>query len=156
MIKPALEVYKHCYNQGRVDTIPADWQITKNFKWAEAFKNETKADGVPGYEVFQRIERSAGTFQLAREFIDAPFIIHCWYRCVLHNQRAGSVAYLSPHIYGNAIDFHVAGMNCAEVRKKLLKADLPLRIEDGTTTWVHLDTGNTFIKDGYKFGLFRA
>lgn len=154
MIKTALEVYKYCYSKKNVTAIPKDWQITKNFCWYEAFLNELPTDGVPGLEVFQRIERSAGTFQLAREFIGKPFIIHCWYRCVLHNHRAGSTATMSPHIYGNAIDFHVAGMGDAEVRKKLLQADLPLRIEADRVGYNHIDTGNPFIKGGYTYGIF--
>ena len=56
--------------------------------------------------------------------------------------------YLSPHIFGKAIDFSVKGMNAQEVRYWILqnsvlfpcKIRLEHRLKGKPITWVHLDT----------------
>lgn len=156
MIKNAYEVYKYCYQKGNVVEIPREWKITRNFYWHEAFLNELKSDGLPFYDCFQRIAGAAEHFQLIRDRLGKPFIIHSWYRCPAHNKRAGSTAALSMHCYGTAIDFHVDGMTDENVRREILVSGVLCRIEDGTTGWVHIDNGNPYIHNGYKFGLFKA
>lgn len=155
-IKTPLEIYEICYNAGNVASIPAGYNITENFSWREAFTNEIAMYGVPSYDTFLTIQAAAKVFQKARTAIGKPFIIHCWYRCVKHNKKAGSTARLSPHILGRAIDFHVDGMSIEELRKKVSSLNLPLRVEEGTTTYVHVDVGNPYISNGYKWGLFKA
>ena len=153
IIKTAKEAYEYCYQNGPI--FPSDWSITQNFTWNEAFKNETKSDGIPIYEVFQNIEKLARVLQYARSKIGKAFIIHCWYRSIPHNIRAGSTALYSPHLNGSAVDFHIRGESPEHSRAVLLTLDLPLRIEDETKTWVHVDTGNTYTGN-YRYGLFKA
>lgn len=171
IIKTPLEVYYYCYEKGNVTQIPDNWAITKNFKWNEAFKNELKSDGVPFFDLFNRIYFSALEFQKIRNYLKKPMNIHCWYRSVEHNVRAyvqsgysKSVARtktrLSVHLYGCAIDFHVNGMSDTLVRQTLQKGIIEgafkVRIEANTNGWVHVDTGCPFINNGYKYGLFNA
>lgn len=153
-IKQALEVYNYCYDMGTVTLIPADWMITENFSWEEAFRNELRGDGVPFYDVFLNISRAAERFQRARNHLGKPMVVHSWYRSVNHNKRVGSVATLSCHLQGTALDFHVDGVSDEAVRQSLLNSDISLRIEKDTTGWVHIDTGCPYIQGGYSFGLF--
>lgn len=146
----ALDAYLFYYDNG--PAFPKDWYITKNFSWNEAFTNEKKADGFATLEVFNNIVNAASVFQSCREMIGKPFIIHCWVRQIPHNKRAGSIAKRSPHLNGRAIDFHVDGMTDKAVRNKLL--GMPIRIEDDTKGWVHIDIGNSYTND-YKWGLFK-
>lgn len=148
----ADEAYNYCYDHGPL--FPDNWYVTNNFSWNEVFKNEIKADGIPILEVFQNASKTARVLQLARTKIGRPFNIHCWVRQIPHNKRAGSTAKRSPHINGCAVDFSVTGLSPEQVRARLLKLDLPLRIEDGTPTWVHVDTGNEYI-GAFTYGLFK-
>lgn len=154
-IKEPYEVYKTCYRYSRVNCIDKDWMITKNFAWYEAFVNEASSDGVPSYDIFVNIYETARIMQAIRDYLDAPIHVHSWYRCVLHNKRAGSTATLSPHIRGNAVDFHVDTLSVSKTREKILKKGFPVRIEDSTTSWVHIDTGNPYIRGGYNWGMFK-
>lgn len=167
--KTALDVYYFCYEKGNVTSIPASWYITENFTWVEAFKNEISTDGVPFYDTFLRIYNSCLEFQKVRNYLNKPMNVHCFYRGIEHNVRAyiqsgfsKSIARtktrLSPHIYGIALDFHVNGMSDESVRQKLIQGikegKFKIRIEGGTTGWVHIDTGNPFISTGFKYGIF--
>lgn len=149
-----LDVYEYCYDHG-VAKIPGNWMITANFKWREAFVNEQTTDGYPPLEIFENVFETAKTLQAARAKIGRPFNIHCWVRQIPHNKRAGSTARRSPHINGRAVDFDVTGLTPAQTRQKLLALKLPIRIEANTKTWVHIDIGNSYIKD-YKWGIFYA
>ena len=40
-----------------------------------------------------------------------------------------------------------------QVRKKILEMNLPVRVEANTNGWVHIDIGNSYIKN-YTWGLF--
>lgn len=152
MIISSLNAYLYCYDHGL--SFPKEWMITNNFSWREAFTNEILTDGVPILEVFQNIEAAAKVFQQARTKLGKPFIIHCWTRQIPHNKRAKSTAKRSPHINGRAIDFHVNGMSDKTVRDKLLSYKLPIRIEDGTNGWVHIDIGNSYTND-FRWRLFK-
>jgi hypothetical protein len=88
---------------------------------------------------------------VVREFIGKPFVVHCWIRPTQahvqgpnngknYNVLVGG-ARQSAHITGQAIDFHVEGMDCATVRKLLVPEleRLKLRMEDMDGNWVHID-----------------
>ena len=145
--------YTYCYDHGPL--FPDNWYVTDNFSWNEVFKNEIKADGYPILEVFQNAASLAKVLQIARIKIGKPFNVHCWVRQIPHNKRAKSTARLSAHINGRAVDFDITGLTSAQARTKLLALNLPIRIEDGTIGWVHVDTGNSYIKN-YRWGLFKA
>ena len=167
--KTALEVYYYCYEKGNVTSIPSDWYVTKNFTWNEIFINEHENDGVPFYDVFLRLYKSALEFQKVRDYLGVAMNIHCWYRSVEHNVRAyiqsgypekesRKKTRLGCHLYGNAIDFHVTGLMDEAVRQKLLQGikqgKFKVRIEADTVGWVHIDCGNPYINNGYNWGLF--
>lgn len=152
-IVSALDAYTYAYDNYPV--FPDSWYVTENFSWNEVFVNELKTDGIPMLEVFQNAAKLARVLQEARTKIGKPFNIHCWVRQIPHNKRAGSTAKRSAHINGCAVDFDVTGMTPAEVRAKLLTLDLPLRIEANTPTWIHVDTGNTYI-NAFTYGIFYA
>lgn len=169
IFKTALDVYYYCYEKGNVTSIPSDWYITENFTWKEAFINELNTDGVPFYDVFKRIHSSVLMFQKVRDYLNKPMNVHCLYRSVEHNVRAyiqsgfskteaRTKTRLGIHLYGSALDFHVDGMTDEEVRKKIQQGvnegRLKVRIEANTNGWVHIDCGNPFISNGYKWGMF--
>lgn len=153
MFVDALTAYLYAYDNG-VASFPEDWKITNNFTWQEAFTNETRIDGYPPLEIFINVVETAKVAQRIRVKLKRPMIIHCWVRQIPHNKRAGSSAKRSPHINGRAIDFHINGLADSEVRKKILELNLPVRVEDGTTGWVHIDIGNSYTED-YNWGLFK-
>lgn len=154
MIKDVLDVYYFVYDNG-IEKIPADWQVTKNFTWQEVFTNEVNRDGYPLLEVFRNAAKTARVLQKVRDALKRPIVVHCWVRQIPHNKRVGSTAKRSAHLNGCAVDFHVQGMGMEAARKAILKLDLPLRVEAGTPTWVHVDTGNEYI-GAFKYGLFTA
>lgn len=154
MIISAREAYLFAYDRGECK-FPATWQVTDNFTWNEVFVNERPEDGVPILEVFENAQRLATTMQKVRDNLKKPILVTSWVRSVPHNKRAKSVAKLSPHINGRAVDFVIKNMHPSDVRKAILLMDLPLRIEADTPTWIHCDSGNPYI-NAFKYGLFRA
>lgn len=153
MFVDAITAYLYAYDNGLA--FPKDWKITNNFTWNEVFTNETSKDGYPILEVFQNAVELSIQLQKIRAKIGKPIIVHCWVRQIPHNKRAGSTAKRSPHINGRAVDFHIEGMTDKEVRNRILSIGMPVRIEDNTSGWVHIDTGNPYIND-FKWGLFKA
>lgn len=76
-----------------------------------------------------------------RVFLGQPIIVNVAYRPPVYNQLIGG-AKKSAHMFGLAVDFHVPGMSCDEVRKKLLPklAEFRIRMEDlPGSNWVHID-----------------
>ena len=53
----AREAYLHAYENFPV--FPANWFITENFTWNEAFANEKATDGTPMLEVFENVVHTA-------------------------------------------------------------------------------------------------
>lgn len=96
---------------------------------------------------FQKLE-------LIRDFLGGkPVNVHCALRPILNNPTSSyhSQDYNqfvggsknSAHKIGKAIDFHVVGISCDEVRAKLLPKleEFNIRIENNPgSTWVHFDT----------------
>lgn len=79
-----------------------------------------------------------------REVFGAAVNVHCALRPDLYNKQIGG-ALNSAHKYGMAVDFHIEGYSCDEIREKILKlnllATLKLRMEDlPGSSWVHIDT----------------
>ena len=94
------------------------------------------------------------TLLLIREKIKKPIVINNssgytqrGLRCnccqiVKDKTNAGS-PYLSAHVRGTGVDFHVTGMTAEQVRKFITTLNLPYKIRlEKDVTWVHLDMDN--------------
>ena len=101
------------------------------FTWAELTGSETaarlKIDNEPGPE-----ERAAlralvvHVLDPLRDLLGVPMIVSSGYRCASLNRAIGGTA-TSQHIYGEAADFHAAGIESEEVVRRLVASDLPFR-----------------------------
>lgn len=120
-------------------------------------------------DVYERFGESAWQFldarllhtlYVIREMIDRPVIVNNWAKGGSYSQRglrcnvcplvkektSLEKVYLSAHVQGVAVDFHVPGMTTAEVRRLIIDNQrllpYPIRIERDTTTWIHIDMRN--------------
>lgn len=102
-------------------------------------------------------DRMLKNLEWIRERIGKPIIVNNWAtggqysqrglrctRCVLVIEKVDlRKVYLSAHIQGKAVDFHVVGMTAEEVRDWIIEhADelpYPARLERDVS-WVHMDT----------------
>jgi hypothetical protein len=141
-------------------------KISKYFTYKEALwlpqenRMATEADGVDE-AVLGNLKVLFGKMDLIREFLGKPIIAHICFRTMAYHlnlykqinekRKAQGLAELkvpmgSGHLYGQAFDFHVVGMTCDEVVKKLLDEkkleEWGLRMEDNGAgaNWVHIDT----------------
>ena len=146
----AREAYLHAYENFPV--FPANWFITENFTWNEAFANEKKEDGVPTLEVFENVIHTATQLQAIRNFVKKPINIHCWVRQVPHNKRVSKAA-MSAHINGRAVDFDITGYSTDKTIATASNLRLPIRVEAGTKGDCHIDIGNSYTNN-YKWGIF--
>lgn len=108
------------------------------------------------------IVKMANIMDRVRVFFDKPVNVHCWIRPIAncadsechgnnYNAFVGGAAN-SWHKYGLAVDFDVVGMNCDEVRRKLLPKleELNIRMEANEgSPWVHIDCGAVNGADRY-------
>lgn len=96
------------------------------------------------------------TLLVIREKLGLPIVVNNWAKGGQYSQRGLRCnccalvkektelekVYLSAHVLGKAVDFHVPGMSAEEVRKWLVSNQVllpyPIRVEDGVT-WVHVD-----------------
>lgn len=77
-----------------------------------------------------------------RELFNKPVIVHVAYRPAPYNALVKG-AKRSAHIFGLAVDFHVAGISCDEARRILASKleEFKIRMEDlPGSSWVHIDT----------------
>ncbi len=117
-------------------------------------------------------ERLLRTIHAVRLILGKPMIANNWARggsyderglrcnvCILVREKTSlEKVYLSAHIFGKAIDFHVPGMTDEEVRRKIIdnqhRLPYPIRIERDTCGWVHIDVRNE--DDENKIVLFKG
>jgi hypothetical protein len=129
-------------------------QISKHFTFHEALwlptwrRHGDESDGLTP-EILSNLTRLFLVVDQIRDFLDAPFNVHCAWRPVKYNalpsiRGAARSAHLAfPDCA--AVDFDVQGKTCADVQAALLKAgllaSLSLRMEDHgpNPSWVHLD-----------------
>ncbi len=125
----------------KIGTINLNRQIIYggNFTWGEATKN---GERIPqDTEIIQRIINSAEYMQKIRGlFEDRPITVTSWYRDPKSNAKV-SKSHDSRHLYGDAVDFKVAGISPEEVYRKLEKyhgnrGGLAKSVRDGFT---HVD-----------------
>lgn len=113
---------------------------------------------VPSETEKQEILQIARVMERIRAIFDKPIMVHCWMRpnranCPGHarhgqdyNKFIGSTATRSAHIFGRAVDFHVAtysgGSGCDRARETLRShlSRLGIRMEGNTGGgWIHID-----------------
>lgn len=117
-------------------------------------------------------ERLLRTLHAVRLILGKPIIVNNWANGGSYSQRglrcnvcplvkektSLEKVYLSAHVQGIAVDFHVPGMTTAEVRRLIIDNQrllpYPIRIERDTTTWIHIDMRND--DDNYKVAEFYA
>ena len=113
---------------------------------------------VPSDEEKQEVVKIARAMDQIRKLVAAPVVVHCWIRPTQvnapdsrhdgqnYNLFVGSQALRSPHIFGRAVDFHVAGHTgpegCHKIRELLLPhlEEWEIRMEDNRGGWIHVDT----------------
>lgn len=117
---------------------------SKYFTWKEAlWLPQMKAYAVPSVVQTDNITRQALALDKVREYFDRPIIVTSWLRPPAYNKLIGG-ARRSKHMEGLATDFVVEGLDCGEVKQKIIDNKLyPGRGEYNTTNWVHLDLGGT-------------
>lgn len=102
-------------------------------------------------------DRMLANLEFIREGIGKPIVVNNWARggeysqrglrcntCILVIEKTDlRKVYLSAHIQGKAVDFHVVGMTDEDVRQWIIEhaEDLPYpcRLERDTTGWCHMD-----------------
>jgi len=156
---------------------PSD-KISKYFTYKEALwlPQENRMAEI-GSEVddtsLENLKILFSKMDLIREFLDKPIIVHITFRTMEYHKKLYEqinakkkaqglpevkVPMGSPHLYGQACDFHANGLTCDEVVKLLLDnnklEEWQLRMEDNGVgaNWVHIDiksvgaSGNRFFK----------
>ncbi len=124
----------------------------KECLWLPTWKRCADASDGLDDTVKANLKDLCGKLDKVREFLGKPIMVHVTYRPEKYNALIGG-AKNSTHKFGKAMDFHVTGLPCDEVRKLLLPklADFGLRMEDlPGSGWIHLDTSepkpNRFFK----------
>lgn len=102
-------------------------------------------------------DRMLANLEFIREGIGKPIIVNNWAKGGEYSQRGLRCCvcalviekvdlrkvYLSAHIFGQAVDFHVVGMTAEEVRQWIIEHEdelpYPCRLERDVD-WVHMDT----------------
>lgn len=120
-----------------------DCLITPHFSVNEALtlhnwnRLATKEDGF----VPQDIVETCQMMEKIRDFLDCPIMVHCMFRSNAYNQEIGAPEY-DVHSLSMACDFDCSPkLSCDEVKQLLLPKleEFDIRMENGTTDWVHCD-----------------
>jgi len=151
-----------------------DWdnpraKISDNFTVHEAtWLPSWRVYHTPSEKEKQNIVDMARVMQKIRDKVKTPIIIHCWIRPNVawcpnsewhgqdYNAYVGSKAKRSPHIYGKAVDFHVAGFSgpagCNTIRRTILPflEEWGARMEDINGSWIHVDIAKVKYKRFFK------
>lgn len=77
-----------------------------------------------------------------RAHLGSPILVHCMFRSEKYNTEQGIHPAKDVHSMGMACDFNCPGVSIQEVKDKLepVLEKFNIRMEKGTTTWVHIDT----------------
>lgn len=104
--------------------------ISKNFTYKE-FERSSKAEkfGIDNTIKNDYIKNNIKelVFQILqplRDKIEQPIIINSGYRCLKLNELVGGVP-TSQHVFGQAVDIKVKGMNSYEIAKVVMELYLP-------------------------------
>ncbi len=117
---------------------------------------------VPNMQEKHDILATAQVMDIIRDLVGAPIRVHCWIRPTvavttgIHNGKNYNAliggALHSAHILGRAVDFHVDGIICDQVRTLLLPKlqELNIRMENNPGSgWVHIDTYTASVGSRY-------
>jgi len=79
---------------------------------------------------------------IVRGYFGQPIVVHCAYRPLEYNALVKG-ARNSPHLFGDAVDFHIENVSCDDAKQNILDNRMlstwGMRMERGTTDWIHLD-----------------
>lgn len=132
--------------------VHAGHEISKHFLWKDALwlpkwnRMGAAVDGLTEEILDTLFWFFNEKMEKVREHIDAPVVAHVCWRPPAYNTLIGGAhgsAHLCPAPGVAALDFHVVGYQCDEVRIILepVLGELGLRMEDlPTANWVHLDS----------------
>jgi uncharacterized protein YcbK (DUF882 family) len=116
----------------------------KNFSWSEAlFLPKWGIHCFPNPSQAQSICDVAAQMETIRAFFgNQPINVTSWIRPPAYNVLIGG-APQSAHMDGQAVDFQITGMNCDDMRAKLLPMlatwNICMENKPGAD-WVHIDT----------------
>ena len=85
--------------------------------------------------------QACGVFDKVRDFLGLPMLVHSIYRPAAYSTLVGGSGH-DVHTLGLAIDFDLGPAMSIEDAKAKLEPKLEefnIRMEKGTTTWIHLD-----------------
>lgn len=123
---------------------------------------------IPSDAEKQEIVKTAYIMQKIRGLFNKTIIVHVWIRPISvnnpdssyngqnYNAAIGSTSTKSAHIFGKAVDYHVATMSgpegCAQARQIILPhlEEWNIRMEDITGAWIHNDTSDVISKRFFK------
>jgi hypothetical protein len=121
-------------------TIPG----TRSFTWHEAlWCSKWQCHVLPTEQQYDEIIKIAYKLQQIRDYFGRPLKIKSWLRPKLYNELIGG-AKNSYHCKGMAVDFVVEGLDCDEVRIRLIDRldELKIRLENlPGSDWAHADNG---------------
>lgn len=126
-----------------------DWtngacQITDHFTVNDALmlhaynRLATEADGAD----FNKLTALCQKMEEVRAILGSPMTVHCCFRSQEYNQAQGISPTADVHSFSEAMDFDCnESMSITDVQAKLepFLDQLQIRMERGTTTWIHLD-----------------
>lgn len=129
-----------------------DWsnekcKVTPNFTVGECLKLHqwnrlaTDKDGLTD-TIKSELVKLCALMETIRAVLNAPIKVHCMYRSPAYNKLIGAHEH-EVHSLGMAIDFDcLPTLSIEEVKEQLrpILNQYHIRIERGTSTWVHLDT----------------
>jgi hypothetical protein len=126
----------------------ATCKITEHFTVGEAIalhawnRLATEDDGLTD-EVKAQIVKLCTIMESVRTLLNVPINTHCIFRSVKYNQEVLKSLPNDVHSFGQAVDFDSNPALTIQQVKDILEPKLEslnIRMEKGTTTWVHLDT----------------
>lgn len=134
------------YKMGDIDWTNPKCKITEHFSVNEAIylptwdRMATEADGLT-QEIQDNLVNLCFIMEKVRDLLGVPMVVHCTYRPPEYSKEVGG-SLTDPHTRGQAIDFNLDGMEIEDAKNALLPKleELGLRMEQGTSSWIHLDT----------------
>jgi len=130
-----------------MDWTNASEQVTEHFTVEDCLmlhawnRLATEADGAD----FDKLVALCQILEQVREIVGCPINVHCMFRSKAYNIAQNILLPTGNDVHAMclAVDFDCgSALSIQEVKDKLepLLAQLGIRMERGTTTWVHLDT----------------
>ena len=127
-----------------IDWTNPECNITENFKVKDALllhnwgRLATEADGAD----FGKLQVLFNKMEEIRGVLGCEIKVHCGFRSQAYNESQGIRPVADVHSMSLAVDFDAnEAMTIQQVKDKLepLLEQLQIRLERGTTTWVHID-----------------